>query len=61
MSRKQKMPLSIECNFIVRDHSSSKLCAEIVEDWWKVFNWFAKRDQLSLPFVLYKRKIRVDE
>lgn len=49
----------IECNFIVRDHKS-KLCAEIMEDWWEMFNRFAKRDQLSLPYVLYKRNIKVD-
>ena len=50
----------IECNFIVRDHSS-KICSEIMEDWWEMFNRFAKRDQLSLPYVLYKRGIKVEE
>lgn len=50
----------IECNFIVRDHSS-ELCTEIMEDWWNMFNQFAKRDQLLLPYILYKRKIKVDE
>lgn len=50
----------IECNFIVRDHSS-KICAEIMEDWWEIFNRFAKRDQLSLPYILYKKGIKVEE
>lgn len=50
----------LECNVIVRDHTSD-ITKEIMQDWWKEFLRHSKRDQLSLPFVLYKHGIQVEE
>ena len=50
----------LECNVIVRDHSSDIMKA-IMQDWWNEFLQHSKRDQLSLPFVLYKHGIHVQD
>lgn len=49
-----------QCSFIVREHNAM-LCKELMDEWWKLFLTYAKRDQLSLPYVLYKHNIPVDE
>lgn len=50
----------LECNLIVRDHNS-QLMKSIMELWWREFCERAKRDQLSLPYVLFKLGIKVEE
>lgn len=50
-----------ECNVIVRDSSVNKMKI-IMEMWWNEFrNNEVKRDQLSLPYLLWQNGIPVDE
>lgn len=40
----------------------NKECAAIMNDWWNEFvRSESKRDQIALPYVLWKRKIKIDE
>ncbi len=50
----------LECNVIAREHHNS-VCVRIMEQWWKEYMEYAKRDQISLPHVLYMNGIRVEE
>jgi len=50
----------IEANLIVRDHHNPA-CIEIMEKWWQEIAKHSGRDQLSLPFVLWKMGIPVSE
>lgn len=43
----------IETNFIVRKHMNFK-CIELMENWWNNILKWSKRDQLSLPYVIWK-------
>lgn len=61
--RKNNMPENyglLECNVLVREHNNIR-CKEIMLDWWKEFKNKIKRDQLSLPYILYKRGISIEE
>lgn len=49
----------LECNVLVREHNS--MCKKIMEMWWEEFTIYSKRDQISLPYVLYKNNISIDE
>lgn len=45
---------AFECNVICRRHMD-KDCISIMNDWWNEFNKFeTRRDQLSLPYVVWK-------
>lgn len=48
-----------ECNAILRNNS--KECHEIMDAWWKEFKEFPARDQVSLPYVLWKQGISLEE
>ena len=50
----------LQCNVIVRDHNNP-ICIKIMNEWWKEFKKNSKRDQLSLPYVLYKNDIPVEK
>jgi hypothetical protein len=50
----------IEANLLVRDHHNPA-CIEIMERWWQEITRHSCRDQLSLPFVLWKMGISVPE
>lgn len=41
------------CTVLLRRHNTIK-CKKIMEDWWDEVISFSKRDQLSLPYVLWK-------
>lgn len=49
-----------ECNVIVRDHSN-EVCKKIMIDWWNEFKQYAKRDQISFPYALYKNNINISD
>lgn len=60
---KCKMPKNyglLQCNVIVREHNN-KTCIKIMKEWWNEFLLFSKRDQISLPHVLYNNKVTIDE
>lgn len=48
-----------QCSVIVREHNSAQ-CVRLMEDWWKEYVAYAKRDQLSFPFVMYKHGIEME-
>lgn len=50
----------LQCNVIVREHHNP-VCISIMKDWWKEFCEYTKRDQISLPHVLYMHHILIDE
>lgn len=50
----------LQCNVIVREHHNP-VCISVMEDWWDEFCEYTKRDQISLPHVLYMHGISVDE
>lgn len=50
----------LEATIIVREHHAA-LCKTLMEQWWKEFNEFSKRDQLSLRDVLWNNNIDLDE
>ena len=49
----------LECNVIVRDHNNP-ICKKVMEAWWEQFRRQIKRDQVSLPYVLFSNGIKVD-
>lgn len=49
-----------ECGIIVRQHHNP-LCIELMEDWWNEFSKYTKRDQISLPHVLFMHEIPVEK
>lgn len=50
----------LECNVIVREHHNAT-CKKIMEQWWEQFETGIKRDQVSLPYVLFKNNIKVED
>lgn len=42
------------CNVIARDHKNP-ICIEIMDSWWKEYISHCRRDQLSFPFVVWKK------
>lgn len=49
-----------ECGIIARKHNEN-ICKEIMELWWEEFQKNVKRDQISFPYVLYKKNISINE
>lgn len=45
---------------LIRKHNDKK-CIDIMELWWSQLEQFSKRDQLSLPYVLWKNNIKEDD
>ncbi len=50
----------LECCCIARAHESETM-QDVMTAWWEAFMQYAKRDQLTLPCVLYKRGIRIED
>ncbi len=51
----------LECNVIVSDLKSEN-SAKILDEWWKEFvNSNSMRDQISLPYVLWKLKYNIED
>lgn len=48
-----------QCSLIVREHNTD-LCKTLMQDWWSEYFQYAKRDQLSFPFVMFKHNIKMD-
>lgn len=49
----------LEATIIIRKHNDSK-CIEVMEDWWEEFLRGVPRDQISLPYVLWKNGLSMD-
>ncbi|MDE5759174.1 MAG: DUF616 domain-containing protein [Allobaculum sp.] len=48
-----------EFSIIYRDHSC-KECYEMMKEWWDHVNKYTMRDQLSLPYILWKNGKSID-
>lgn len=61
--KQEKMPAHfgmVECGIIVREHNSSE-CIELMEKWWQMFCKFVKRDQVLLPYILWRNKRTIND
>ncbi|WP_187620205.1 glycosyltransferase domain-containing protein [Selenomonas ruminis] len=50
----------LEATIIVRKHNHNK-CIKVMEDWWDEFIKYSPRDQISLPYVLWKNGMTIDD
>ena len=50
----------LQCSVIVREHNHSQ-CIKIMDEWWEEFKNYSKRDQVSLPHILFKNNIPVNK
>lgn len=41
------------CPILIREHNHP-ICKKLMEEWWLQLERFSKRDQISLPYVLWK-------
>ncbi len=46
----------LEGTVIVRKHNNPE-CIDLMNDWWDEMKTYPTRDQISLPYVLWKRKV----
>ncbi len=44
----------IESGFLLREHGKAE-CIGIMEEWWEQISQYSKRDQISLPYAIWKR------
>ncbi len=38
-----------------------EVCQKLMRDWWAEFNKYSRRDQISLPFILWKNGVSIEE
>ena len=50
----------LQCSVIVREHNNP-MCISVMEAWWEEYLNYSKRDQISLPHVLFREGIKVQE
>ena len=50
----------LEAPIILREHNNPQ-CIKIMREWWAEFQKYSKRDQISLPHVLWQNNIRIEE
>lgn len=51
---------SVMCGIMIREHNNPK-CKKIMEQWWQQLESFSRRDQISLPYVLWKNGYTIDD
>ena len=44
---------SFLCGILIREHNNP-VCKKIMNDWWEEVKIYCKKDQISLPYVLWK-------
>lgn len=47
------------CGCIVRNHKKKNVI-KLMEDWWKEVQNYSQRDQVSLPYLIWKNKVSYD-
>ncbi len=47
-----------DCSVIARKHHDT-FCISLMEQWWKEFLLYSRRDQLSFPYVLFKNGLTI--
>lgn len=48
------------CNILIREHNNP-ICIKLMEDWWKEFCTYVRRDQTSFPYVIWKNGFGSDD
>lgn len=59
----QGMPANVGsyyCGIIVREHNNP-ICISLMSDWWNEFVKYSKRDQISMPYILWKNGYSRDD
>lgn len=49
----------VQCSIIARQHNLDS-CKILMDEWWDEFVYFAKRDQLSFPLVMFRNNIAME-
>lgn len=50
----------VEANVIARQHNNL-ICKNLMNSWWKEYELWGERDQISLPYVLWKHKMKISD
>lgn len=50
----------VACGVLIREHNNP-VCKKIMEEWWIQLERFSKRDQVSLPYVLWKNGYSISD
>jgi hypothetical protein len=50
----------LEASIIIREHNNVS-CIKLMSEWWTEYSNFSKRDQISLPHILWKNNIEISE
>lgn len=50
----------LEATILIRKHNDDK-CIKVMNDWWSEFIKYSPRDQLSLPYVLWKNDVSLKD
>lgn len=48
----------VEATVIAREHNNEQ-CVKLMENWWGEFCKWESRDQISFPYVLWKKKLKI--
>lgn len=51
---------SVTCPILIREHNNPT-CKKLMEDWWKEIEKYSNRDQVSLPYVLWKNGYQIGD
>lgn len=51
---------TIICGVLIRQHHNPR-CVKLMEDWWKEIITGSRRDQISLPYVLWKNGYTISD
>lgn len=48
------------CGILIREHNNP-VCRKLMDEWWIQIEQFSKRDQVSLPYVLWKNGYSISD
>lgn len=51
---------TVMCGIMIREQNNPK-CRAIMEEWWEQIDKYSKRDQISLPYVLWKNGYKITD
>lgn len=51
---------SVMCGILLREHNNP-ICKKLMQEWWEQLEMFSKRDQISLPYILWKNGYSISD
>lgn len=51
---------SVMCGILIREHNNP-VCKKLMQEWWEQLEMFSKRDQISLPYILWKNGYTISD